>query len=216
MSDVTCRGSFALGTACGKCSRCRREIESYNAMKAVRDKLNTPSSSLSRIEELEAKLAKAVEIAEWYDDMMDKHVTETGSPARISDEEGVWHDGPAADMAQKILRGLQKILTELKGQSGFTCAKEQKMILFAHEAPERIALKWTEGAAITSGPLMDHPEYTHYVRADRIEELEAKLAKAVEHFKKLRRRQDCLETFDLVVHEITETALAELTGGKDE
>lgn len=49
--------------------------------------------------------------------------------------------------------------------------------------------------------------------ADRIEELEAKLAKAVEHFKKLRRRQDCLETFDLVVHEITETALAELTGG---
>ena len=56
MSEVTCRGSFALGTACGKCSRCRREIESYNAMKAVRDKLNTPSSALSRIEELEAKL----------------------------------------------------------------------------------------------------------------------------------------------------------------
>ena len=61
MSDVTCRGSFALGTACGRCSRCRREIESYNAMKSVRDKLNTPSSAISRIEELEAKLAKAVE-----------------------------------------------------------------------------------------------------------------------------------------------------------
>ena len=56
MSDVTCRGSFALGTACGKCPRCRREVESYNAMKAVRDKLNTPSSALARIEELEAEL----------------------------------------------------------------------------------------------------------------------------------------------------------------
>ncbi len=66
MSDVTCRGSFALGTACGRCSRCRREIESYNAMKFVRDKLNTPSSAISRIEELEAKLAKAVEEAEKY------------------------------------------------------------------------------------------------------------------------------------------------------
>lgn len=59
MSDVTCRGSFALGTACGRCSRCRREIESYNAMKSLRDKLNTPSSAISRIEELEAKLEEA-------------------------------------------------------------------------------------------------------------------------------------------------------------
>lgn len=75
------------------------------------------SAAADRIEELEAKLAEAIKIAEWYDDMMDKHVTETGNPARISDEEGVWHDGPAADMAQKILRGLQKILAELKGQN---------------------------------------------------------------------------------------------------
>ena len=60
----------------------------------------------------------------------------------------------------------------------------------------------------------------HYGTADdmvhRIEELEAKLAKAVEHFKKLRRRQYYLETFDAVVNEIVEAALAELTGGKDE
>ena len=46
----------------------------------------------------------------------------------------------------------------------------------------------------------------------RIEELEAKLAKAVTHFKKLRRRQYYLETFDAVVNEIVEAALAELTG----
>jgi len=48
------------------------------------------------------------------------------------------------------------------------------------DAPERIAFRWEVGAAITSGPLMNHPDYVHYVRADRIEELEAKLAKAVE------------------------------------
>ena len=40
------------------------------------------------------------------------------------------------------------------------------------DAPERIALRWTEGAAVASGPLMDHPDYTRYVRADRIEGLE--------------------------------------------
>ena len=46
-------------------------------------------------------------------------------------------------------------------------------------------------------------------------DLEAKLAKAVGHFKKLRRRQDSLETFDAVVNEIVETALAELKGDPD-
>ena len=80
MSDVTCRGSFALGTACGRCSRCRREIESYNAMKSVRDKLNTPSSAISRIEELEAKLAKAVDALKFYaeaDNYEDQHKPES-------------------------------------------------------------------------------------------------------------------------------------------
>ena len=48
------------------------------------------------------------------------------------------------------------------------------------DAPERIAFRWEVGAAITSGPLMNHPDYVHYVRADRIEELEAKLEMAVE------------------------------------
>jgi hypothetical protein len=49
-----------------------------------------------------------------------------------------------------------------------------------------------------------------------IEELEAKLVKAVGHFEKLRRRQDSLETFDAVVDEIVETAIAELKGESDE
>jgi hypothetical protein len=37
-------------------------------MKTLRDKLNTPSISLSRIEELEANLAKALLIIEAYGD----------------------------------------------------------------------------------------------------------------------------------------------------
>ena len=68
MSNATCRGSFALGTACGKCSRCLTEIEIYKAMTVERDKLNTPSSAYSRIEELEAKLAKAVKFIEFLDE----------------------------------------------------------------------------------------------------------------------------------------------------
>lgn len=35
-------------------------------------------------------------------------------------------------------------------------------------APDRIALRWELGAAVTSGPLMDHPDYTQYIRADLI------------------------------------------------
>lgn len=34
------------------------------------------------------------------------------------------------------------------------------------DAPECIALRWEPGAAVTSGPLMMHPDYTRYIRAD--------------------------------------------------
>ena len=34
------------------------------------------------------------------------------------------------------------------------------------DTPERIALRWQPGAAVTSGPLMDHPDFTQYIRAD--------------------------------------------------
>ena len=61
--------------------------------------------------------------------------------------------------------------------------------------------------------LMECKNHIEALEAENAD-LRDELAKAVEHFKKLRRRQDCLETFDLVVHEITETALAELTGGQ--
>ena len=56
------------------------------------------------------------DVAKWYDDTIEKHVTPTGKPTRISDKNGVWHDGPAAEMAHKILRGLQDVLrAALKG-----------------------------------------------------------------------------------------------------
>ena len=35
-----------------------------------------------------------------------------------------------------------------------------------NNTPERIALRWEPGAAVTNGPLMDHPDYTQWVRAD--------------------------------------------------
>ena len=34
------------------------------------------------------------------------------------------------------------------------------------DAPDRIAVRWEPGAAVTSGPLMTHPDYTRYVRED--------------------------------------------------
>ena len=92
------------------------------------------------------------------------------------------------------------------------------------DAPERIAFRWEVGAAITSGPLMNHPDYVHYVRADRIEELEAKLAKAVEALELSDRAiMDTTNDLDLIRiasvfnHMCTiRTTLAELKGQADE
>lgn len=67
---------------------------------------------------LEAENQRWRDVAKWYDGTVEKHVTPTGKPARISDKNGVWHDGPAAEMASKILRGLQDVLrAALKGDS---------------------------------------------------------------------------------------------------
>ena len=34
------------------------------------------------------------------------------------------------------------------------------------DTPDRIALRWKPGAAVTQGPLFDHPDYTRWVRED--------------------------------------------------
>lgn len=33
-------------------------------------------------------------------------------------------------------------------------------------APDRIALRWQVGEAVTNGPLMDHPDFTRFLRED--------------------------------------------------
>jgi len=123
MSDVTCRGSFALGTACRKCSRCRREIESYNAMKAVRDKLNTPSSAISRIEELEAKLREsALQELSALGQASEAYQAQLAAEARTVDLEAKLAE--AVDLLRRYLHvddvgGEERAtLAELKGEAG--------------------------------------------------------------------------------------------------
>lgn len=45
----------------------------------------------------------------WLDDVVDRNCTPTGEPARVQDEAGEWHSGPAADVCQRVLRGLQSV-----------------------------------------------------------------------------------------------------------
>ena len=54
------------------------------------------------------------------------------------------------------------------------------------DVPERIALRWVTGAAVTSGPLMTHPEYTQFVRADLAQAPDAGVAELVEAAKGLK------------------------------
>jgi len=61
MSDVICRGSFALGTACGRCSKCLKEKENYQSSKSVHERLNGTSALKDCIETLEVSLAKSYE-----------------------------------------------------------------------------------------------------------------------------------------------------------
>ena len=100
------------------------------------------------------------------------------------------------------------------------------------EAPERI---WTTGTDKTGSwnyrrTSIRGPIETKYVRADRIEELEAKLAKAVLSVKRLST-SECFGSSEvwglslsdsplgreiLARMDYANTTLAELTGGKDE
>jgi hypothetical protein len=58
MSDVACRGSFALGTACGQCFVCKALIKDHDDRRAVREKLDGTAALKSQIAALRARLAE--------------------------------------------------------------------------------------------------------------------------------------------------------------
>lgn len=60
------------------------------------------------------------------------------------------------------------------------------------DAPEKIALRWELGAAVTNGPLMTHPDYTQFTRADLCAE-PALLAEAVEVLRAITALDDTAE-----------------------
>ena len=58
---------------------------------------------------LRVEIERLREALEWLDRTVEGNCTPTGAPARIKDESGNWHSGPAADVVQKVLRGLQSV-----------------------------------------------------------------------------------------------------------
>lgn len=56
--STVCRGSYALGTACGKCEKCVEQKEQFAAKQSVNAALNTPSSALKEIRELKERVAE--------------------------------------------------------------------------------------------------------------------------------------------------------------
>ena len=77
------------------------------------------------------------------------------------------------------------------------------------EVERRIEPEQVENLVKMADPIMSE---LYAVEYSCRQEAEAKLAKAVEWFKKLDRRGDIWEFFDPVVHEVVTAALAELEG----
>ena len=74
-----------------------------------------------RIEELEAKLVKAVEGLEWQADAIHNSVTVNMKRNHRILLDGIYHEGPLVDWVHKILTGFETInrntLAELKGET---------------------------------------------------------------------------------------------------
>jgi len=77
--------------------------------------------AVRRIEELEAKLAKAVEGLEWQADAIHNSVTVNMKRNHRILLDGIYHEGPLVDWVHKILTGFETInrntLAELKGET---------------------------------------------------------------------------------------------------
>lgn len=72
------------------------------------------------VEELEAKLAKAVEALEWQADAIHNSVTVNMKHNHRILLDGIYHEGPLVDWVHKILTGFETInrntIAELKGE----------------------------------------------------------------------------------------------------
>ena len=75
----------------------------------------------ARIEELEAKLAKALEALEWQADAIHNSVTVNMKHNHRILLDGIYHEGPLVDWVHKILTGFETInrttIAELKGET---------------------------------------------------------------------------------------------------
>jgi hypothetical protein len=100
------------------------ERDEWDALQEVTVELEQAESDnillISRIEELEAKLAKAVEALEWQADAIHNSVTVNMKHNHRILLDGTYHEGPLVDWVHKILTGFEAInrttLAELKGQ----------------------------------------------------------------------------------------------------
>jgi hypothetical protein len=73
------------------------------------------------IEQLEAKLAKAVEALEWQADAIHNSITVNMKHNHRILLDGIYHEGPLVDWVHKILTGFEAInrttIAELKGET---------------------------------------------------------------------------------------------------
>jgi hypothetical protein len=77
--------------------------------------------AVSRVKELEAKLAKAVEALEWQADTIRNNITTNEADNHRLLIDGVYHEGPVVDWLHAVLTGLESInravLAKLKGEN---------------------------------------------------------------------------------------------------
>ena len=101
------------------------EREDWDALQEVTAELEQAESDnillIVRIEELEAKLAKAVEALEWQADAIHNSVTVNMKHNHRILLDGIYHEGPLVDWVHKILTGFEAInrttIAELKGET---------------------------------------------------------------------------------------------------
>ena len=90
---------------------------------AVRYEADLAQQAEARIEELETKLAKAVEALEWQADAIHNSITVNMKHNHRILLDGIYHEGPLVDWVHKILTGFEAInRTTIAELSSDSCA----------------------------------------------------------------------------------------------